>query len=53
MEEINKNSAISFQEENNVDSPDKTNTVKELNDSQGPNQVPITVQNELKKIYFQ
>ena len=52
MEEINKNSAISFQEENNADSPDKTNTVKELNDSQGPNQVPITVQNELKKNLF-
>ena len=55
MEDINKNSAISFQEENNDDSPDKTNntnTIKELNDNQESKQVPVTVQNELKKNLF-
>ena len=53
MEDFKKNTAISFQEENNVNSPDKTNSIKELvNDNIKGEPIPITTQNDLKKNLF-
>ena len=52
MEDTNKNTAISFQEENNTNSPDKTNVIKDLVNNINTQQVPVTIQNELKKNLF-
>ena len=53
MEGINKNNAISFQEENNNNSPDAANVIKELtNENNNPKPISITVQNELKQNLF-
>ncbi len=53
MEDTNKGTAISFQEENNTNSPDKTNIIKDLvNNNTNPQQVPVTIQNDLKQNLF-
>ena len=52
MEDTNKNTAISFQEENNTNSPDKTNVIKDIVNNINSQQVPVTIQNDLKKNLF-
>ena len=53
MEDTNKNTVTSFQEENNANIPDKTNLIKELNKNNiFTQQVPISTQNELKYNLF-
>ena len=53
MEDTNKNTMASFQEENNANIPDKTNLIKELNKNNiFTQQVPISTQNELKYNLF-
>ena len=53
MEDNNKNTTISFQEENNTNSPDKTNVIKDLvNNNINPQQVKVTIQNDLKQNLF-
>ena len=53
MEDINKNNVVSFQEENNNNSPVITNAVNDLNiDIQKTKQLPIASLNELKKNLF-
>ena len=46
MEDTNKNTAISFQEENNTNSPDKTNVIKDIVNNINSQQVPVTIQND-------
>ena len=54
MEDINKNSTISYEEENFNHNPDLSNENKDINlGIMTPKQVSVTVQNELKANLFQ
>ena len=53
MDDINKNTGTNFQEESNNNSPDITIEKKDINNnSQISQQVPIEIQNELRKNLF-